>query len=89
MFYLSNKALQELDCLPAMKASKIRQTLLFGAAILFTAAMWGFVLPHLAQQPAMRDKVEHLHQLGIDSGAMFYSDHPAAFSEGYQPKADR
>jgi len=72
-----------------MKASKFRQALLFGTAILFTAGLWGFVLPHLAQQPAMHDKVEHLRQHGIDSGALFYSDHPAAFSDVYQPKTDQ
>jgi len=69
--------------------SKFRQTFLFGAAILFIVGLWGFVLPRLAQQPAMRGKVEHLRQLGIDSGALFYSDHPAAFSDEFQPKADR
>ncbi len=72
-----------------MKSPKFRQRIILAAAIFFTVGLWGFVLPHLAQQPAMRGKVEHLRQLGINSGALFYSDHPAAFPEGYQPKADQ
>jgi len=72
-----------------MKSSTRQQRLLLGAAILFSAVLWGFVLPRLSQQPAMRSKVEHLRQRGIDSGAMFYSDHPAAFAEDTRQKANQ
>lgn len=46
------------------------------AVLLAVMVIWGYVLPRLQQTPFMRARIEHLRRHGIDSAAMFYTDHP-------------
>ena len=80
--YLSSSVVQTMNLFQSNRADlKDRHwrvtTLCF--VLLAMVCLWGFVLPRLAERPAMRDKMERLRKQGIDPAAFFYSDHPAAF----------
>lgn len=58
------------------------------------AAVWLVALPRLAATPAVRDAAERHERLGVDPGALFYSDHPRAwravsFSDRSARRGDR
>lgn len=54
--------------------------LLFTVFLVVGFVLWGFVFPRVSAQPSMQMKIDNLKRQGIDSAAMFYSEHPSSFS---------
>lgn len=48
----------------------------FVAVVIFIAAVWGGVLPRIAETDTVRDRNRWLDEHGIDPAAMYYTDLP-------------
>ncbi|XZE43226.1 hypothetical protein SH467x_002779 [Pirellulaceae bacterium SH467] len=59
-----------------MSANRNGRWLLFSVAA-FGSAIWLGVLPRIAEMESVQQRVQRYRDAGIETGAVFYSDHPA------------
>jgi biopolymer transport protein ExbB/TolQ len=54
-----------------------RAQLFLWGIIAAAVAIWGILLPQIAQFASVQERVRKYREAGIETGAVFYSDHPA------------
>ncbi|AMV34019.1 hypothetical protein VN12_17955 [Pirellula sp. SH-Sr6A] len=59
-----------------MSSKRKGQGVLCGIAVL-VAAIWLGVLPQIAEIESVQRRVQKFRDAGIETGAVFYSDHPS------------
>ncbi len=53
----------------------------FAGVVALFAITWLALLPRLAREPDFSEAFSRVEAQGIDSGALFYTDHPRALQE--------
>ncbi len=59
---------------PTSFPNRLRGILQLAGCLAVIAALWLGVLPWIADQPAMSQRIKQREELGIEMGAMFYTD---------------
>lgn len=59
--------------------SKRARVVALATIALVIGATWLVVLPRVAKQSALQESTERLESLGVNPGALFYSDHRLAW----------